>query len=209
MLKLLHVGLTPERAQKVVLTGWQAIKDAVVETAICRANGEEHLHYCLVQLDALSELKVDRSDHMHVFIDTFTSEEITEAFLSDEEFSDWLRESGEDPTETVIGRHRYISFLTKNRLATSICIEVDSLLALLWASLEPLGLGPEIFADELGEWERERRARGRALQDASEHYDGLITHESVVSRAHGFDVVDAARKALGPRDHRDVQESSS
>lgn len=206
MMKLLQVGLTPERAQKVVLSGWPAFKDAIVETILCRANGEDHLHYCLIQLDALSELKDDPSDHMHVFVDMFTSDEIHEAFISDEDFIEWQSENASLPDETdpALRQHQYLSFLTKNRLATSIAIEVDSLLVLLWTGLVPIGLTPEVFASEIADWERERRARGRAEQQAEQHFAKPLISESVADRVTNFDVSAAAWSALAMIDSTSV-----
>ncbi len=206
MMKLLQVGLTPERAQKVVLSAWPAFKDAIVETIICRANGEDHLHYCLVQLDALTELKDDPADHMHVFVDTFTSDEIHEAFISDGDFKDWLSENSEavEESEAEFRQHQYISFLTKNRLATSISIEVDSLLILLWTALVPMGLNPEVFSSEIADWERERRARGRAQQQAEEHFAKPLVSESIADRVTNFDVSAAAWSALALVDSTSV-----
>ncbi|MEG8045771.1 hypothetical protein QP175_05800 [Sphingomonas aerolata] len=206
MMKLLQVGLTPERAQKVVISGWPAFKDAIVETILCRANGEDHLHYCLIQLDALSELKEDPSDHMHVFVDAFTSDEIHEAFISDQDFMEWLSDNDTVPTDATsnLRQHQYLSFLTKNRLATSISIEVDSLLVLLWTGLVAIGLTPEVFSSEIADWERERRARGRAQQETEQHFAKPLISESVADRVTNFDVSAAAWSALAMLDPASV-----
>lgn len=205
MLKLLQVGLTPERAQKVVLSGWEAFKDAITETLLCMANGEEHLHYCLIQLDAMSELKKGNADHMHIFVDTFTSDEMVDAFLTDDEFLSWREEAGLSDEDAPLRQHQYISYLTKNRLATCICIEVDSLLLLLWVALKPMGLTPAVFATEIAEWERVRRARGRVPQAEQAHFETKMQAESVVGRLENFSGRDAAWEALSEVDETSIR----
>lgn len=196
MLKLLHVGLTPERAQRVVLAGWTSIKDAIAETVVDIANRETRLHYSLIQLDALSELKEPPADHMHVFVDTFTSEEVQDAFMSNEEYRSWLEQAGHKADDTELRQQEYISFLTKNRLATCICIEIDSLLILLWAAFGAMRVSPDVFSDEISEWVVERHRRGRAEQQAAGRYDNSLPNSSINRATQTLDVIEAARLSL-------------
>jgi len=200
LLKLLQVGLTPDRAQRVVLAGWEAFKDAIVEATICLANGENHLHYCLIKLDALSDLRLPSADHMHVFVDTFRSDEIDEALIPAGEYENLIKHDEERSTPEARADHDYLSFITKNRLANCISIEVDSLLILLWIALQPMGLQPDVFASEIADWERERRARGRVEQETSTYYDDDARHGSIAQQASTFDAVQAAKRALSHLD---------
>lgn len=196
MLKLLRVGLTPQRAQQVVISGWPKLKDAVVETLSCMANGSEHLHYCLIQLDALSELTSPDTDHMHVYVDLFTSDDIGLAFTVYEE------EDEASPDDVLI--QQYYDLFVKNRLAVSISLEMDSLLILLWSALEACGSTPEVFADELAIWYEEREARGRSQQN-SDHFDLSHAARSVARHQSKLNAVSAARLALSkvPGDSHD------
>lgn len=192
VLKLLQVGLTPERAQRVVLSGWPAIQDGILEAAVCLSNCADHRHYFLVQLDALSDLKEDEADHDHIFVEQFTGDHIAEAF-------------GEpDGIETDDDRRRYeyFRFWVKNRMALTISIEIDSILILIWAAMEGGGIRPSIFADEIADWYRKRAAQGHAKQNEKSYFDPDSPEKgSIVERVQNFDVVTAAREMLA-----DVQE---
>ncbi|WJY17505.1 hypothetical protein QQS45_07470 [Alteriqipengyuania flavescens] len=187
MAKLLKVGLTPDRAQHVILAGWPAFKDGIVETLLCQANDADHLHYFMVQLDALSDLTSPDSDHEHVFIEILTDDEMAEAWAPSEEIES--EEEGE--------RYAYFRFLVKNRMALSITIEIDSLLLWVWAAFAAREIDPSIFADELATWESERRERGRSHQGDQEAINSDLSRRSLeASNAVGVDRVEAARAAL-------------
>lgn len=187
MLKLMRVGLTPQRAQEVVRSAWPRLQDAIVETATCIANEAEHLHYCLIQLNALSELSEPPSEHMHVFADVFTSDEIADSFLSfdpDEEIDE----------ETKL-KSQMNDYYVKNRLANAISIEIDSMLILLWAAFDAAGVRQDVFAVEMLEWYNERNARGRAPIDAPE-FDKGVAARSVRDFQTSLDAVEMARQML-------------
>lgn len=187
MAKLLKVGLTPERAQNVIQSGWEAFKDGVVETLTCQANDADHLHYFMIQLDALSDLTDPDSDHEHVYVELLTDDEMAEAWMPSDEI------------ETDEDRERYnmYRFIVKNRMALSITIEIDSVLMWIWAALKARNLSPSIFADELARWEADRRKRGRAEQRDQEAINSDVSRRSLeVSKSTGVDRVAAAREAL-------------
>lgn len=187
LVKLLRIGLTPERAQSVITTAWTRFMAGFVEALICMSNGEDHLHYFMIQLDALSDLTTEGgSDHMHTFVDVFTDTEMLMAW----------DEPGEDWTEEEKEQQAYSSFLVKNRMAVSITVEIDSLLMWLWAALAALGKEPAIFADEFAEWEKTCREIDFRYQETQKHFDTDAHNQSVASRATGIDRVDAARSAL-------------
>lgn len=188
LVKLLRIGLTPERAQNVIKVGWPAFKGGFVEALICMANAENHLHYFMIQIDALSDLtSPNGSDHVHTFIDVFTDIEL---------LMSW-DEPGEDWSEEDKRQHAYSSFLVKNRMAISISLEIDSLLVWIWAGLNGLDKGPEIFADEFTAWEAECRANpDYRHQNSQQHFDEDNHNTSIALRSKDFDRVTAARKSL-------------
>ncbi|MGE3745635.1 MAG: hypothetical protein AB7G25_08005 [Sphingomonadaceae bacterium] len=186
MLKLLSVGLTPERAQRVVISGWDAFKDAIIETTVCLANRETHQHYCMIKLDALSDLKPGNASHMHIFVDLFIGDEIAEAF--NEPDADWPED------EKIL--HKYHSVTVKDKMAVSISLEIDSMLIMFWGALRAMDISPEIFADEMFEWESRRRAEGRAPQEGEGHFDAQFASRSIAQHVTNFDVAGAAQKAL-------------
>lgn len=187
MAKLLKVGLTPERAQKVIETAWPVFKDGFVETLSCQAKGADHLHYFMVQLDALSDLSDPESDHEHIFVEMLTDDEMAEAWAPSEEIE----------SEDELARYRYYSFLVKNRMALSITIEIDSLLIWVWAALKVRELDGSVFADEIAEWESERRSRGRFEQSDQAAINKDMSRRSVQgSGGTGVDRVVWAKQAL-------------
>jgi hypothetical protein len=193
LVKLLRIGLTPERAQTLIRTAWPRFMGGFAEALVCMANGEEHLHYFLIQLDALSDLTTPGgSDHLHTFVDVFTDSEMLMAW----------DEPGEDWTEEERRQQAYSSYLVKNRMAVSISIEIDSLLVWVWSALQARGKGPELFADEFADWVKVCRETEISYQASQEHFDTDLHNQSVALRAEGLDRVAAARAALSalPRD---------
>ncbi|PQM27663.1 hypothetical protein CVO77_03575 [Sphingopyxis lindanitolerans] len=187
LVKLLRIGLTPERAQSVIKEAWTRFMGGFVEALICMSNGEDHLHYFTIQLDALSELTTPGgSDHMHAFVDVFTDTEMLMAW--DEPDDDWTEEERQ--------QQAYSSFLVKNRMAVSIIVEIDSLLVWIWAGLEVLKKGPEVFADEFADWERLCREIDFQSQPSQEHFDTDAHNQSIALRPNGIDRVAAAGAAL-------------
>ena len=201
MLKLMRVGLTPERAQHVVKAAWITFKDSIIEATICIANGAPHLHYCFIQTDALSDLKSDKKGNMPVFVDLFTSDMLENAFFTLEseteeadDFDDW--------TEEEISFHNYLKFTVKNRLAVSISIEMDSLLLLIWTAMETIEKPSHIFSSELAEWEKDRRERRANNQtEFKKHFDPTYSNSSIIERAEGMDIAKIAYQSFrGPAD---------
>lgn len=194
MVKLLKVGLTPERAQTVVETAWPAFRDGFAEALVCAANDEPHLHYFMIQLDALSELSDPGSDHMHIFVDIFTTDEML-----------WTWEPPvEDLTDDERRQYDFSSSLVKNRMALSITLEIDSILVWLWAALSAVKKTPDLFADDLVQWDEERRERGRVEQpDQIKINDDVFRRSVVFDGSFGVDRVESARLALKNVRHRD------
>lgn len=197
MLKLLRLGLTPDRATKIVTSAWPAFRDGIIETLVCHHNGEPHLHYFLVQLDALSEFSDPDAKHMHIFVDT-VAEGTMRAALA-EPGRDWPQEDKEAWAD--------VSFYIKTRLATSITIEIDSMLMLIWVAMAVRKISPALFAEEFADWEADRRSRGRVQQEDEQAFVKHFSKTSVAGVAGlngfvsedepGFDLVGAAQAALG------------
>ena len=187
LVKLLRVGMPPERAQKVVTSAWPALRGGIVEAVLCMANGADHLHYYLIQLDALSDLTTPGgSDHLHIFVDVFTDREMLLAW--DEADEDW--------TDDEKAQHKYSSFLVKNRMADSISIEIDSLIVWVWAALKAMGKGPDIFAPDFADWVRECRQESYRHQPAEKHFNSDLHNQSVALRDSSLSRVDEARASL-------------
>jgi hypothetical protein len=187
LVKLLRVGLTPERAQNVIKDGWTRLKGGIVETVICMANAERHLHYFFIQLDALSDLTTEGgSDHLHTFIDVFTDSELLTAW--DEVDEGW--------TEDERAQQAYSSFLVKNRMAVSITIEIDSLLVWVWAGLKALGKSADIFATEIAAWLKECRETEFRFQSTEAYHEADLHNQSVALRDTSDTRVEEARAAL-------------
>lgn len=187
LVKLLRIGLTPERAQNLIKTGWKRFKGGFVEALACMANGETHLHYFFIQLDALSQLtSPGNSDHMHTFVDVFTDEELLMAW--DDPNPDW--------TEDQTKQQEYLSFLVKNRMAVSITIEIDSLFLWIWAALSALNKGPEIFADEFSTWAIESQNEESLFQASQGHFDDDTFNQSIALRTDNMDRQVLARLSL-------------
>lgn len=189
MMKLQRIGLTPERAIKVVRQGWPGFRDGIVETLLCHYNGETHLHYFMVQIDALSGLTHLDADHEHIFVDTFTEGVMVSA----------LQQPGDDWTMAEKTEWANFSFYVKNRLAASICIEIDSLLMLIWAAMAVREISPAVFADELAQWEAERR-QGPAFQEDRDRFEPTKDNMPRLSVAGLNSVTEAALRQV---DHVD------
>jgi hypothetical protein len=187
LVKLLRVGLTPERAQKVITSAWPAFRGGIVEAILCMANGEDHLHYYLIQLDALSDLTTPGgADHLHTFVDVFTDREML--FAWDAPAEDWTSEER--------AQHEYSSFLVKNRMADAISVEIDSLIIWVWAALNAMGKGPDVFAADFAQWVHECRTENYRHQPSEHHFNADLHSQSVALRETGLNRVDQARAAL-------------
>jgi hypothetical protein len=187
LVKLLRIGLTPERAQNLVSLAWDRIRAGFCEALICMANAEDHLHYFLIQLDALSDLSApEASDHMHTFVDVFTDTEMRLAW--NEADPEWSEEQAQQKD--------YSTFLLRNRMAVAISIEIDSLLVWVFVGLEQLNVSPEVLGEEFASWINEFRTEDFAGLGDHEHFDGDLFNQSVALRSEKFDRVGAARLAL-------------
>lgn len=165
MLRLLRIGLPPERAIHIIKNGWENLKDSIIETAICRSNGAEHLHYCFIGTDALHELTTADCNEMPVHTQLFTSDDVVMAYCDPEE--DW--------PDDEKSYHNYIGYHVKNSLASAICIEMDSLMILVWTALNAMGKDGSVFHNEFSVWEENRRLRKtHPAQPDKEHFDELL-----------------------------------
>lgn len=198
LVKLLRIGLTPERAQNLIFNAWDRMRAGFCEAIICMANAEDHLHYFLIQLDALSDLSSpEGSDHMHTFVDVFTDHEMRLAWNDAD--PDWSEEQAQ--------QKEYSTFLLRNRMAVSISIEIDSLLVWVFLGLQQLDVSPEVFGDEFAAWITEMRGEDFANFGDREHFDSDPFNQSVALRGENFDRVEAARIAL--KRLREIEDGNS
>lgn len=201
LVRLLRVGLTPERAQAVIRAGWDRFKGGFIEAITCQANAEPHLHYFMVLLDALSDLTAPgEMDHQHIFVDVFTDEEMVWAW--DEPGADWSKDD--------LTQHAYSRFVTRNRMANAITIEIDSLVMFVWGALQALGKGPDIFAAEFADWLHEARTQQKRFLSRAgptqeqKHFDEHLQSQSLAGRVGKMDHVALARAALSGASEDDL-----
>lgn len=157
MIRLLAAGMPPERAIYTVRTGWPVFKDAIVEATECLARRDRHLHYMMIQMDALGPLQAP-GEHIHLYVSSITSELLVDALGgSPDEYAPEEREA-----------FKFFQFMVKNTLVNVIILEVDSIIMRVWGSMAKLGLSTELIKEEVAQWEAERRERGSAEQPAEE-----------------------------------------
>jgi hypothetical protein len=185
LLKLLTVGLTPERAITVVRKGWPLLRDQFVEAVSCIAAGSDHLHYSLIKLDALTDLKEPSSDHLHIYVGQATSEDLSFA----------MSEANENWQEDDRKVHQAAAIALKNQLAVSIVLELDSILVLLWIAVKACGGDLAIFQDEFLEWYDARASAGVQEQPSIEFFLNFY-QSSAIQGSDNFDRVEAARVVL-------------
>lgn len=187
LVKLLRVGLTPDRAQTLVLTAWPRIKAGFCETIMCMANHESHLHYFLIQLDALSDLTTEGgADHMHTYVDVFTDSEMHLAWSEDDPEMDKKQRN----------QKAYSAYLLRNRMADSISIEIDSLLVWIFIGLKTIEVSPSVFEDEFAEWIVDMRINGFGEQHDQNYFDEKPTPSALPEQASGIDRAEFARIIL-------------
>ena len=187
LVKLLRIGLTPERAQSLIKFGWKRFKGGFIEALNSMKNGENHLHYFFIQIDALSELtSPGESDHMYTFVDVFADYELLMALDSPD--PNW--------TEQEIKQQSYLSYLVKNRMLMTITVEIDSLFTWIWAALDAVNKSPEIFADEFAEWAAELQKKEDDCQSSQEHFDKDPFKQSIALRTDNMDRQQLALQSL-------------
>ncbi len=186
MAKLLKLGATPDRAKRIIESGWDAFRHGIVHALIDQANANGERHFFLIQMDALSDLTTPGSDHEHIFVEIVTSKELEHAW------DDVAPEAAVDDPE----RAEYASFVVKNRLSGAIVIEVDSLIYWLWACLKPMGISPSIFAEEFKSWHGELCIGGHLIQPDEERFYSLANRSAIEHNVAGIDVSAMSRDAL-------------
>lgn len=186
MMRFLKLGVTPDRAKRIIETGWDAFRHGVIHALISQANGDGERHYFVIQLDALSELTTPGADHEHSFIEVVTNLELKSAW----------EEGGQDEPAETRERAEYASFVVKNRLSGAIVIEVDSLIYWLWACLKPMGISPSIFAEEFKKWHSDLCVGGHLNQPDEERFYSLVNRSAVEHDVATVDLSAMSRDAL-------------
>ena len=187
LIKLLSIGLTPERAQNLIKFGWPRFKFGFIEALKSMKNSENRLHYFFIQIDALSELTAPgKSDDTHTFVDVFADYELLMAL--DAPDPNW--------TDQEKRQQSYLSFLVKNRMLTTITVEIDSLFVWVWAALGAVNKSPDIFADELAEWAAEIKNEGDEFSPSQKHFDNHPRNQSIALRTDNMDCQQLALQSL-------------
>lgn len=146
MMRLLKLGVTPERAKEIISVGWDQFRHGIFRALLSHGSNDGERHYFFVQLDALSELTTPDADHMHVSVECVSNADIisawnapdTEGLESEDDYAAWHR-----------------GFVVKNGMAGAFVIEVDSLIYWVWLCLQKMGISPAIFAPEFEVWHDE------------------------------------------------------
>lgn len=143
MMKLLKLGLTPDRAKEIISTGWDQFRHGILEALVSHGIGDGQRHYFVVQLDALSELTTPGAKHIHAVVDTVSEARIRAA---------WDPVGEERPEDEDWQLSFFYNFVIRNRFTGSFVIEVDTLLYWVAMCLREMGVAPTVFAAELNEW---------------------------------------------------------
>jgi len=186
MVRLLRLGATPDRAKRIIETGWDAFRHGIVHTLISQANADGERHYYLIQMDALSDLTTPGADHEHIFVEIVTNEELRTAW----------REAVPDTSADQRERAEYSSFVVRNRLSGAIIVEVDSLIYWVWACLKPMGIAPSVFAEEFKSWHADLCVGGHLNQPDEERFYSLSNRSAVEHDVAKIDLSAMSQDAL-------------
>lgn len=145
-MRLLVLGLTPERAQRMICSAWDRLADAIVVTALRRANEEGDYLYLLFQYDALTELKDPAADHDHVFVFVAHDHWIVDTLGGVENL----------PKETRELRYgesfEQLQLVVRNMMVNTVVLEIDSIVSRIWMAMTKLGIPADTLQDDMQAW---------------------------------------------------------
>lgn len=138
MLRLMKLGLTPERAIEVVQEGWVKFDLAIRHSTAAMAGDQSLLIYALIRIDALSDLTRPGSSGNHVDVTWAYGDTIAHLLMR--------------PDVSWPDDHRAMYTLAADRLrdflAMSLIIELNSMLALLWRAVIECGVDLTFLQEE-------------------------------------------------------------
>lgn len=185
LMRMLAMGLPPERAQEIILIGWDRFKTAIVGVTATKASGEDGTLYLLIQYDALTDLKEPKADHAHVFIRPTPHWMVADALnsLHDEE------EPDPDETEEQSNLRKLVYSLLWDNLVNVIILEIDSIVMRVWLAMTKLGIEPEKLGGEVSQW-----SKADAIDDDSSVETSIQRHDNLADVA--MNVRDFASRIL-------------
>lgn len=198
-MRLLSLGLTPERSQKLVGAGWQRLADAIVMTALRKAQGDQDYCYLIIRWDALTELREPGADHDHIHVSATMDWMIADAF-----------QGVDDLSEEAQATFEQFQLLLRNDLVNAIVLEIDSIVVRIWGAMVKLGISPTALED-MRNWmvemsERERQVANEPIPEFSFH-DSLagvevcpscFAAEMLSLPRHSHDALENAETLSGP-----------
>lgn len=141
-IRLMALGLTPERSQEVIVKGWPKFRQAMIASTERMIGGERPLVYLMISLDALTPLQEPSADHMHIHATPTTAEIIADGLVGDPE--DYEPED----------REGFINFqlIFRNAMVNTLVLEVDSILLRIWYAMEFKGISVEALSADFEKW---------------------------------------------------------
>jgi hypothetical protein len=139
MIELQRIGLSPERGIEAVQAAWPVLVSGLIETTVCMAGGADHLHYCALQVDALTGFSEPGVDHAHVYASLFIDKHLGVVSFMGE---------GENLAEEERVRYLRMRNTLLNQIAGSIVIETDSLLLRLWSAMVEAKIDPLVLSED-------------------------------------------------------------
>ena len=140
-MRLLVIGLTPERAQLIVTAAWKEFRSSVVDVTIRKAKGDEDYCYLLIQYDALTELKEGRTGHSHIYVRSIMDWMIVDAFQGLDELPEEDKASFE-----------FFQMTVRDVLVNAIVLEIDSIIMRIWIAMTKLGISAQAISSEISTW---------------------------------------------------------
>lgn len=139
-MRLLALGLTPERAQRVIKHGWTRFRSGIADVTRRMAERQFEYLYFIVQYHALSDLQ-DGADHDHIYVlpalDWMIADALGEAVDVDEDDREFLEN---------------FALIFRNLSVNALLLEVNSILIRIWVSMEKLGIEPKSLEGEVATW---------------------------------------------------------
>ena len=159
-LRMLALGLTPERAQSILKIAWNRIQDAITSVTILTAQGKGGGHYLLIGMAALTELKDGPDDgHMHIYVRP------TEKWM----IADSLEPDDKELTPDEIPEVDAMRLMVLDAMVNALIIEVDSIVWRIWVAMKKLNLSPSLLTDDTQEWVKQFAKRQKVGK--KEHHE--------------------------------------
>lgn len=165
-MRLLALGLTPERAQRVIRAAWPRLVGSILETTLRRANGGQEYLYLLIQYDALTDLKDPGSSHEHIYVYPTYDWMIADAFAGVDDLE------GDD-----LATFEAFQIGLRNAMVNALVLEIDSIVMRVWAAMTKLDLPASELSADFREWAEESLEKEKA--DEARPLPPMTYHDSL------------------------------